>query len=117
MVGLCGVMWGRSGRNDADIKEGFKSWKMIDKKSPSSASPSPTPHYNMASVFRGAGTSVRDLFRWQQRTVTIDENGEEHITYEKPPPPANPITLLRAISMLGWGAYLIGFFCWVSLER
>lgn len=68
----------------------------------------------MSSTLRGAKASVRDLFRWQQRTVSIDENGEQHIQYEKPPRPANPITLLRAISMLGWGAYLIGFFCWVS---
>lgn len=59
-------------------------------------------------------TSLGDLFRWRQRTVTIDADGIEHVTYERPTPPANPIRLLRTISLLGWGAYLIGFACWTA---
>lgn len=58
--------------------------------------------------------SLRDLFRWRQRQVDIDEDGVEHVTYVNPSPPANPIRLLRSISLLGYGAYFIGFFAWTA---
>lgn len=69
------------------------------------------------TTMSSVATSVRDLFRWRQRQVIVDEQGFEHVTYVNPPKPANPFTLLRSISLLGWGAYAVGFFCWTVSRR
>ncbi|GAC73767.1 hypothetical protein PANT_9c00292 [Moesziomyces antarcticus T-34] len=55
-----------------------------------------------------------DLFHWKVRSVTIDENGEEEVTWEKPQRPPNPFRLLGMLGMAGWGAYLIGFSAWTA---
>lgn len=65
-------------------------------------------------MIKDTQVSVRDLFRWRQRTVTVDEHGNEHVTFESPSTPPNPIRLLRSITLLGWGAYIIGFLCWTA---
>ena len=58
--------------------------------------------------------SVKDLFKWKIRTTVIDEDGNERVEWESPKRPANPFRLLGMLSMVGWGAYLIGFSAWMA---
>lgn len=67
-----------------------------------------------SNVLNDAAQSVRDLFRWKIRTTNLDEDGNEFVTWEKPERPPNPIRLLRMLGLMGWTAYLIGFFAWTA---
>lgn len=65
-------------------------------------------------VVAGAIQSVRDLFRWDIRTIVIDEHGNEVEVWETPRAPPNPFRLLGMLGAMGWAAYLIGFFAWTA---
>jgi hypothetical protein len=65
-------------------------------------------------IIAGGLQSVRDLFRWDIRTIVIDEHGNEVEVWERPTAPPNPFRLLGMLSLAGWCAYAIGFFAWTA---
>lgn len=68
----------------------------------------------LSNIVKSSTQSVRDLFRWKVKTTHIDEHGDEYVTWETPSLPPNPFRLFAMLSMMGWGAYLIGFMAWTA---
>ena len=68
----------------------------------------------MQSALAGAAQNFRDLFHWKLKTTYYDADGNEVVTWEAPKRPTNPLKLLCQPTMLGWGAYLIGFLAWTA---
>lgn len=92
-----------------------------------STSPTPNPPAAQAAAAGGnqpaqvvtgtwatAKQSFRDLFRWQQRVVITNSQGETHEEWQNPPPFKNPFSLFALLTAKQWLYFLVGFYAWTA---
>lgn len=93
----------------------------------STTSPTPNPPaataaaaggHEPAVVVKGtwatAKQSFRDLFRWQQRVVITNSQGETYEEWQNPPPLQNPFKLFALLSAKQWLYFFVGFYAWTA---
>ncbi|KAK8064590.1 carboxylic acid transporter protein [Apiospora phragmitis] len=91
----------------------------------STTSPTPSPPaaaaggpHEPAVVVKGtwatAKQSFRDLFRWQQRVVITNSQGETYEEWQNPPPLQNPFKLFALLSAKQWLYFFVGFYAWTA---
>lgn len=61
-----------------------------------------------------AKQSFRDLFRWQQRVVITNSQGETYEEWQNPPPLQNPFKLFALLSAKQWLYFFVGFYAWTA---
>ncbi|KAK8121855.1 MFS general substrate transporter [Apiospora sp. TS-2023a] len=61
-----------------------------------------------------AKQSFRDLFRWQQRVVITNSQGETYEEWHNPPPLQNPFKLFALLSAKQWLYFFVGFYAWTA---
>lgn len=58
--------------------------------------------------------SLGDLFRWKQRVVVTNAQGETSCEWGSPHPLKNPISLMAQLSAKDWIFFLVGFAAWTA---
>ncbi|KAL4924493.1 carboxylic acid transport protein [Aspergillus undulatus] len=61
-----------------------------------------------------AKQSFGDLFRWRQRVVITNEQGETYAEWQDPEPFKNPISLFALLSARDWLFFLVGLAAWTA---
>ncbi|KAK7961816.1 MFS general substrate transporter [Apiospora aurea] len=61
-----------------------------------------------------AKQSFRDLFRWQQRVVITNSQGETYEEWQNPPPLKNPFKLFALLTAKQWLYFFVGFYAWTA---
>ncbi|KAF2274380.1 MFS general substrate transporter [Westerdykella ornata] len=65
-------------------------------------------------TFATAKQSLSDLFKWKQRVVVTNEDGEEHTVWESPEPLKDPFSLLAQLHAKDWLYFIVGFSAWTA---
>ncbi|KAL3447358.1 major facilitator superfamily domain-containing protein [Aspergillus insuetus] len=65
-------------------------------------------------ILATAKQSWGDLFRWRQRVVITNEQGETHAEWQAPEPFKNPISLFMLLSARDWLFFLVGLAAWTA---
>ncbi|CBF70194.1 hypothetical protein AN6095.2 [Aspergillus nidulans FGSC A4] len=65
-------------------------------------------------IFAVAKQSWGDLFRWKQRVIIENEQGESYAEWQDPEPFKNPISLLMLLSARDWLFFLVGLAAWTA---
>ncbi|KAL4880677.1 major facilitator superfamily domain-containing protein [Aspergillus karnatakaensis] len=65
-------------------------------------------------IFATAKQSWGDLFRWRQRVVITNEQGESYAEWQDPEPFKNPIGLFMQLSARDWLFFLVGLAAWTA---
>ena len=65
-------------------------------------------------ILATAKQSWKDLFKWKQRVVVTNEDGETHTEWRAPEPLKNPISLMLQLSPMDGLHFFVGFFAWTA---
>ncbi|KAJ0417474.1 major facilitator superfamily domain-containing protein [Aspergillus carlsbadensis] len=65
-------------------------------------------------ILATAKQSWGDLFRWRQRVVITNEQGETYAEWQDPEPFKNPISLFMLLSARDWLFFLVGLAAWTA---
>jgi hypothetical protein len=65
-------------------------------------------------ILATAKQSWGDLFRWRQRVVITNEQGETYAEWQDPEPFKNPISLFMMLSARDWLFFLVGLAAWTA---
>ncbi|KAL5343824.1 major facilitator superfamily domain-containing protein [Aspergillus crustosus] len=65
-------------------------------------------------IFATAKQSWGDLFRWRQRVVITNEQGETYAEWQDPESFKNPIGLFMMLSARDWLFFLVGLAAWTA---
>ncbi|KAL3439600.1 major facilitator superfamily domain-containing protein [Aspergillus tetrazonus] len=65
-------------------------------------------------IFAVAKQSWSDLFRWKQRVIIENEQGESYAEWQDPEPFKNPISLFMLLSARDWLFFLVGLAAWTA---
>ncbi|KAJ5602029.1 hypothetical protein N7510_011563 [Penicillium lagena] len=65
-------------------------------------------------IWATAKQSWCDLFRWKQRAVLTNEEGEIHCEWQSPAPLRNPFALASTLSAKGWLYFMVGLAAWMA---
>ncbi|KAL3469148.1 major facilitator superfamily domain-containing protein [Aspergillus californicus] len=65
-------------------------------------------------ILATAKQSWGDLFRWRQRTIITNEQGETYAEWQDPEPFKNPISLFKLLSARDWLFFLVGLAAWTA---
>jgi MFS family permease len=63
-------------------------------------------------TFATAKQCFGDFFRWKQRVVVTNQDGETHTEWAVPVPLKNPVSLLAQLSSQDWLHFIVGFSAW-----
>lgn len=65
-------------------------------------------------ILATAKQSWSDLFKWKQRVVVTNDDGETHTEWRAPEPLKNPISLMLQLSAMDGLHFFVGFFAWTA---
>lgn len=65
-------------------------------------------------IFATAKQAFGDLFKWKQRVVVTNEDGETHAEWQAPEPIQNPIKLCMQLSARDWLFFFVGLAAWTA---
>ncbi|RDW90567.1 carboxylic acid transport protein [Aspergillus mulundensis] len=65
-------------------------------------------------ILATAKQSWGDLFRWKQRVIIENEQGESYAEWQDPEPFKNPISLFMLLSARDWLFFLVGLAAWTA---
>jgi hypothetical protein len=65
-------------------------------------------------ILATAKQSWGDLFRWRQRVVITNEQGETYAEWQEPESFKNPISLFMLLSARDWLFFLVGLAAWTA---